>query len=72
MVVTHSGVPGAGHVVRRVAEEFSSVIVHAPNPHPETTAKAAAHWDELKNPELVTYSAARVFYVSLSFFVSLQ
>jgi len=60
MVVTRSGVCGAG-VASHAVEELNLAIVRAPNPLPKTVPKAAADWDELKNHEDVTNSAAQVF-----------
>lgn len=60
MVVTRSGVCGTG-VASHVVEELKLAFVHAPIPRPQTVERAAADWDELKNHEDVTNSAAQVF-----------
>lgn len=60
MVVTSNGVPGAG-VASHVVEELKLELVRVPDLHPQTVAKAVADWDELKNHEYVTHSAAQVF-----------
>jgi len=58
MVATNSGVPGVG-VASHVVEELKLGFAHAPNPHPQKVAKAVADWEELKNHEYATYSAAQ-------------
>lgn len=61
MVATRSGVCGVC-AASHAAEELKLAIVHAPNPLSQTVERPAAEWDELKNHEDVTNSAAQVFY----------
>ena len=60
MVATRCGVCGVC-AASHAAEELKLAIVHAPNPPSQTVERPAAEWDELKNHEDVTNSAAQVF-----------